>query len=389
MRCGCGGRRFSGFRRSGGLPNRPKKPKKKDVANDRRRGYDQSPKIGRPCSHLSLLIKRAWSGNALGASMSTLSAFLSRQRIRWYRRGIDPSHHLRRRLAYHVALHGFEIGDYSQGEPIIKMYDKSRLMVGKYSSIATGVTFILGGRHRTDTVTTHLMQLPVSAYGRHQGDIVIGSDVWIAANALILAGVTIGDGAVIGAGSVVVNDVPPYGMVLGNPARIFGKRFSDDLVAELMGLRWWDLERAQIETLRPLLLGTDIELFIAECRKLKGLPPREKETAARAAAPAAPEVPAKRIGMLAVDPTEAEIRQWCAGCLAKELNVPPSEIDPAVKFARLGIDSTIAITFTIDLADWLGVELPSDIMFEYPTIADLARHLAQQSASRRRERRAG
>jgi acyl carrier protein len=69
--------------------------------------------------------------------------------------------------------------------------------------------------------------------------------------------------------------------------------------------------------------------------------------------------------------------------------VPPSQIDPAVKFARLGIDSTTSIIFTIDLADWLGVELPPDIMFDYPTIADLARHLAQQSASRRRERRAG
>jgi acetyltransferase-like isoleucine patch superfamily enzyme/acyl carrier protein len=323
--------------------------------------------------------------------MSTLSAFLFRQRMRWYRRGIDRSHHLRRRLAHHVALHGFEIGDYSQGEPIIRLYDKSRLRVGKYSSIAAGVTFVLGGRHQTDAVTTHLMQLPASALGPPQGDIVIGSDVWIGANALILSGVTVGDGAVIGAGSVVVNDVPPYGRVLGNPARIFGKRFSDDLVAELMSLRWWDLERAQIETLRPLLLGTDVELFIEECRKLRGLPPREKKTAAdaRAAPPAALDAPTRRIGMLAGDPTEIEIRQWCTGFLAKELKVPPSQIDPAVKFARLGIDSTTSIIFTIDLADWLGVELPPDIMFDYPTIADLARHLAQQSASRRRERRAG
>jgi acetyltransferase-like isoleucine patch superfamily enzyme/acyl carrier protein len=322
--------------------------------------------------------------------MSTLSAFLFRQRIRWYRRGIDRSHQLRRRLAHYVALHGFEIGDYSQGEPIIKLYNKARLKVGKYSSIAAGVTFVLGGRHQTDAVTTHLMRLPESAHGPPQGDIVIGSDVWIAANALILSGVTIGDGAVIGAGSVVVNDVPPYGMVLGNPARIFGRRFSDDLVAELTSLRWWDFERGQIETLRPLLLGTDVELFIDECRKLKGLPPRGKKAVADtcAAPPAALDAPAMRIGMLAGDPTEIEIRQWCTGFLAKELKVPLSQIDPAVKFARLGIDSTTSIIFTIDLADWLGVELPPDIMLDHPTIADLARHLAQQSASRPRERRA-
>jgi acetyltransferase-like isoleucine patch superfamily enzyme/acyl carrier protein len=323
--------------------------------------------------------------------MSTLSAFLFRQRMRWHRRGIDRCHHLRRRLAHYVALHGFEIGDYSQGEPIIRLYSKSRLKVGKYSSIAAGVTFVLGGRHQTDAVTTHLMQLPASEPGPAQGDIVIGSDVWIAANALILSGVTIGDGAVVGAGAVVVNDVPPYGMVLGNPARIFAKRFPDDLAAELMSLRWWDLERGQIETLRPLLLGTDVELFIDECRKLKGLPPRERRAVAdaRATAPATPDAPATRIGMLAGDPTEIEIRQWCTGFLAKELKVPASQIDPAVKFARLGIDSTSAVIFTIELADWLGLELAPDIMFDHPTIADLARHLAQQSASRQRERHAG
>ena len=48
----------------------------------------------------------------------------------------------------------------------------------------------------------------------------IGDDVWIGGGAIILAGVTIGDGSVIGAGSVVVHDVPPATVVVGNPARI-------------------------------------------------------------------------------------------------------------------------------------------------------------------------
>ncbi len=48
----------------------------------------------------------------------------------------------------------------------------------------------------------------------------IGSDVWIGGGAIILAGVTIGDGSVVGAGSVVVHDVPPASVVVGNPARI-------------------------------------------------------------------------------------------------------------------------------------------------------------------------
>ena len=49
--------------------------------------------------------------------MSRLSAFVYNQRMRWYGRGIDRSHELRRRLAFYVAQHGFEIGDYSVGLP--------------------------------------------------------------------------------------------------------------------------------------------------------------------------------------------------------------------------------------------------------------------------------
>jgi len=48
----------------------------------------------------------------------------------------------------------------------------------------------------------------------------IGHDVWIGGGAIILPGVTIGDGSVVGAGSVVVHDVPPASVVVGNPARI-------------------------------------------------------------------------------------------------------------------------------------------------------------------------
>lgn len=54
--------------------------------------------------------------------------------------------------------------------------------------------------------------------------VVIGSDVWIGARVIILPGVHIGDGAVIGAGSVVTKDVPAYGIVGGNPAKLIRMR---------------------------------------------------------------------------------------------------------------------------------------------------------------------
>jgi maltose O-acetyltransferase len=48
----------------------------------------------------------------------------------------------------------------------------------------------------------------------------IGNDVWIGGAAVVLPGVTIGDRSVVGAGAVVVRDVPPDTVVVGNPARV-------------------------------------------------------------------------------------------------------------------------------------------------------------------------
>lgn len=50
--------------------------------------------------------------------------------------------------------------------------------------------------------------------------IVIEDKVWIGMDVLILKGVTIGEGSVVAARSVVTNDVPPYSLVAGNPARV-------------------------------------------------------------------------------------------------------------------------------------------------------------------------
>jgi acetyltransferase-like isoleucine patch superfamily enzyme len=48
----------------------------------------------------------------------------------------------------------------------------------------------------------------------------IGNNVWIGFDCIVTPGVTIGDGSVVGCRSVVIDDVPPYSVVAGNPARV-------------------------------------------------------------------------------------------------------------------------------------------------------------------------
>lgn len=56
------------------------------------------------------------------------------------------------------------------------------------------------------------------------GPIVLRKSAWVAAGAFIGMGVTVGEGAVVGARAVVVKDIEPWKIVVGNPARIVGVR---------------------------------------------------------------------------------------------------------------------------------------------------------------------
>jgi acyl carrier protein len=78
-------------------------------------------------------------------------------------------------------------------------------------------------------------------------------------------------------------------------------------------------------------------------------------------------------------PSEPVIREWCVAYLSRTLDLPGGQIDPDMEFARLGLDSASSVHFIVELEEWLGLELTPELTFEYPTIAALARHLAQRS----------
>lgn len=92
--------------------------------------------------------------------------------------------------------------------------------------------------------------------------ITIGSDVWIGRNATLLGDITIGHGAIIGAFAVVAKDIPPYAIVVGNPAQIKRYRFTDSQIEALLKIKWWTWDDEKIEENKADLL--DIDVFVAK-----------------------------------------------------------------------------------------------------------------------------
>ncbi|WP_157981048.1 DapH/DapD/GlmU-related protein [Pseudidiomarina insulisalsae] len=121
--------------------------------------------------------------------------------------------------------------------------------IGDFTSISWNVS-IGGADHDYQRMTQHSFLYSdhdgirppeqAIAYDRFTKPITIGSDVWIAAGAVITRGVTIGHGAAIGANAVITRDVEPYTIVVGAPAKAIKKRFSDEIIAALLELQWWN-----------------------------------------------------------------------------------------------------------------------------------------------------
>ena len=130
------------------------------------------------------------------------------------------------------------------------------------------MTIFLGGEHRSDWVTTYPFNVldprftHIKGHPHSKGDVVIGNDVWVGRGAAILSGVRVGDGAVIGAYAVVVRDVPAYGIVAGNPAKLLRTRFSDAIIEELEDVRWWDWPDERIDRAVPYLQSDRIDEFL-------------------------------------------------------------------------------------------------------------------------------
>ena len=140
------------------------------------------------------------------------------------------------------------------------------VQVGRYSSIAPDVTFIVDMNHdfkrcaqgRIDGVKYKRPHLT-----KRKGQITIMNDCWIGEKVIIMSGVTVGNGAVVAAGSVVTGNVPDYAIVAGNPAKIIGWRFEKEQIEALNTIRWWNWAGQKVAE-NAKLLYESVEEFIKQ-----------------------------------------------------------------------------------------------------------------------------
>jgi hypothetical protein len=176
----------------------------------------------------------------------------------------------------------------------VRPREEPRLAVGTYTMFGPWVEILAGGRHHIERVTAFLLR---KKWGLHQfpfeerdeserervlsRPITIGNDVWLASYVTILDGVTIGDGAIVCAKSVVTKDVEPYTIVGGNPAKTIRKRFTDEEIAGLLRIRWWDWPDEVIRERVDDLYTTDISRFVEKydtARQSGGVPEADPQS---------------------------------------------------------------------------------------------------------------
>lgn len=152
------------------------------------------------------------------------------------------------------------VGAYSYGMLNVYSYfaENEGLRIGNFVSIAPGTIFLLGGNHQTKTITSFPLYSVLNSIEYHKdaesrGEIIIEDEVWIGMNVLILSGVKIGKGAIVAAGAVVTQNVPPYAIIGGNPAKVIRYRFSEEMIKELMQINLIDYSESILKDKLPLI----------------------------------------------------------------------------------------------------------------------------------------
>lgn len=173
---------------------------------------------------------------------------------RWSFKSVDPKASLDHRTTVynHDNLIMAERTNIDAGAII--MNTRSKVIFKKNSGAAFGLTCVTG--NHMSVVGLNLKQVTnevknkLDINNEMDKDIVVDEDVWIGNNVTLLSGVHVGRGCEIGAGSVVRGSIPPYAVVIGNPCKIVGFRFTPDEIIEHEKAQYEESERLPLELLQ-------------------------------------------------------------------------------------------------------------------------------------------
>lgn len=164
-------------------------------------------------------------------------------------------------------ISNLQIGAYSY---IAKGCKIKNVSIGKFCSIGPEV-YTGFGLHPTNLLSTSPvfysnqkqcgMCLTENTLFEESPTTTIGNDVWIGARVIIKDGVKIGNGAIIGAGAVVVNDVEPYAIVGGVPAKIIRHRFNNSQIEKLEKIEWWNWEINRLKSNQAFFVNSTQAFF--------------------------------------------------------------------------------------------------------------------------------
>jgi acyl carrier protein len=72
------------------------------------------------------------------------------------------------------------------------------------------------------------------------------------------------------------------------------------------------------------------------------------------------------------------IQTWMVNQIAKQLSIPATNIKVEEPLTRYGLDSIDSVTIVGDMEEWLDTDLPSTLLWDYPSIAKAARYLVEE-----------
>lgn len=183
-------------------------------------------------------------------------------------------------LPFEWECHGAEIGRQTYfGEGVTDACENGYIKrIGRYTSINGTALIHVDHQHNMSFISDDIQRFftketmdlfegryhadPKHPYSSNKEGLTIGSDVWIGAYAFINCSkvTSIGDGAIIGAGAVVLEDVPPYAVVAGVPAKIKRYRYSPEMIEALLRVKWWDWDTEKINENADALMSPTVFL---------------------------------------------------------------------------------------------------------------------------------